>query len=101
MNPKRFILLLTAFHRPLLLPTLSMAVAIGIAGYFMLWSAPIIEGTGYGYMFAGPVIHYLIYNTMHPYEYYFYYNAGLSKPGLYMSTIFMNVIIGSFILLYA
>jgi hypothetical protein len=93
--------LLFAFHQKLILPTMSMAVGIGIAGYFMLWSTPILEGTGYGYIASGPLMHYIIYDVLHPGEYYFYFNARLNRLGLYLSTIVLNIIIGASILSYA
>jgi hypothetical protein len=64
-------LLILAFQQKLFLPTLSLALGIGVAGYFMVWSTPIVEGTGYGYIVAGPVVHYFAYEVTYKKDYYF------------------------------
>lgn len=92
------ILLLATFQLRLLLPTFCVALAIGVAGYFMVWSTPIIPGTGFGYFLAGPMVHYYLYELRHPNEYYFYFNAGLSKILLYSTTVGLNVVLGASIL---
>ena len=93
------IALLTAFQQKLILPTFCLAVAIGFAGYFMPWSTPIVEGIGFGYFLAGPLIHYFIYEVRNENEYYFYFNKGITKIILYGSTLIINLILGSLILL--
>ena len=92
------ILLIGTFQRKLILPTFCVSLAIGVAGYFMIWSTPIIAGTGFGYLLAGPMVHYYRYELRHPNEYYFYFNGGLSKLRLYATTIFVNSIIAALIL---
>jgi len=92
------ILLIYFFQQKLLIPTFSLALAIGIAGNFMIFSTPIPEGIGYGYIFAGPLAHYFIYDLRYKNEYYFYFNRGLDKVTLYGSTLILNLIIGSSIL---
>jgi hypothetical protein len=93
------IALLTAFHHKLILPTLCLAVAIGVAGYFMPFSTPIVEGIGFGYFVAGPLVHYFIYEVKNENEYYFYFNKGITKIILYGTTLILNLILGSLILL--
>jgi hypothetical protein len=82
----------------MLLPTFCVALAIGVAGYFMIWSTPIVLGTGFGYFLAGPMVHYYLYELRHPNEYYFYFNAGLSKILLCSTTLGLNGILGATIL---
>jgi hypothetical protein len=89
------ILLLATFQLRLLLPTFCVALAIGVAGYFMIWSTPIILGTGFGYFLAGPMVHYYLYELRFPNEYYFYFNAGLSKVLLGFTTLGLNGIVGA------
>jgi hypothetical protein len=91
------LLLIATFQQKLILATLCVAIAIGIAGYFMIWSTPIIQGTGFGYFLAGPMVHYYLYDLRNPNEYYFYHNAGLSKRLLYVITLGLNVGIGTVI----
>jgi hypothetical protein len=93
--------LIVAFHQKLILPTFCVALAIGIAGYFMVWSTPIIQGIGFGYILAGPLSHYFIYELRNDNEYYFYFNKGLEKTTLYITTVVLNSILGSIILFYA
>lgn len=92
------ILLVVTFQQKLILATFCVALGIGIAGYFMIWSAPIIQGTAYGYFLAGPMVHYYLYDLRNPNEYYFYANAGLSKTCLYLTTAGLNLGIGGAIL---
>ncbi len=94
-------LLLSCFQQKLLLPTLCTSVAIGIAGYFMIWSTPIIQGMGFGYFLAGPMVHYYLYDLRNPNEYYFYYNAGVSKRILYGTTVGLNAGVGSVIVFWS
>jgi hypothetical protein len=101
MDKLRLIFLLSAFQQKLVFPTFCVAIGIGIAGYFMVWSTPIIEGTGFGYILAGPLTHYFIYEVRNTNEYYFYYNAGINKIALYCSTTTINTLIGALILYYA
>lgn len=93
--------LLVSFHQKLLVPTLCTAVGIGIAGYFMVWSTPIDQGAGFGYIFAGPLTQFFFYDLRNPNEYYFYFNKGLSKCHLYLSSLVLNSIVGIIILSYA
>jgi hypothetical protein len=90
-----------AFQKKLILPTFCVALGIGIAGYFMVWSTPLVQGTGYGYILAGPLTHYFIYEVRNENEYYFYFNLGLNKIMLYGSTVMLNLILGVLILWYA
>jgi hypothetical protein len=89
------ILLLASFQQKLILPTFCVALGIGISGYLMVWSAPVIVGTGFGYFLAGPMVHYYLYDLKDPNEYYFYFNAGLSKIMLYATTVGLNFILGT------
>lgn len=91
----------SAFQQKLILPTFCVALAIGIAGYFMAWSIPVVQGTGFGYFLAGPLTHYFIYELRNENEYYFYFNLGLNKIILYASTVILNLILGVLILVYA
>jgi hypothetical protein len=93
-------LLILYFQQKLILPTLCTSIAVGVAGYLMLWSTPIARGTGFGYVFAGLISHYFIYELRYPNEYYFYFNAGLSKSILYGSTLTLNLVIGMLTLYY-
>ncbi|HET6539906.1 MAG TPA: hypothetical protein VFG46_05425 [Chryseolinea sp.] len=92
---------IVAFQQKLILPTFCVALAIGIAGYFMAWSTPLVQGTGFGYILAGPLTQYFIYELRNENEYYFYFNMGFNKIMLYGSTVILNVIFGTLILLYA
>ena len=93
---------IVAFQQKLILPTFCVALGIGIAGYFMVWSTPLVQGTGFGYILAGPMVHYFIYELRNPNEYYFYFNTGVGKIILYSVTVILNLILGSFlVLIYA
>ena len=101
MEKIKLVYLLLAFQQKLVLPTFCVAIGIGVTGYFMVWSTPIIEGIGFGYILAGPLTHYFVYDVRNENEYYFYFNAGLNKIALYSSTTVLNTLIGTLILCYA
>ena len=90
---------LAIFQQKLIIPTFCASVAIGIAGYFMIWSTPIIQGTGFAYFVAGPMVQYYLYDLRNPNEYYFYHNAGLSKQVLYVTTFGLNAGIGALVVI--
>ena len=92
------LLFLAYFNQKLFIPTFCVSLAIGIAGYFMIWSTPVVQGTGFGYLLAGPMVHYYLYDLRNPNEYYFYHNAGLSKPLLYFTTFGLNAAVAMVIL---
>lgn len=95
------IFLVAAFQQKLVLPTFCVALGIGVAGYFMVPSIPVVQGTGFGYLLAGPLTHCFIYELRNSNEYYFYFNAGLTKITLYFTTIILNLILSGLVLFYA
>ena len=93
------LILIATFQQKLILATFCVAVAIGVAGYVMIWSTPIIQGTGFGYFLAGPMVHYYLYDLRNPNEYYYYFNAGIRKRVLYVTTLGLNAGVGTLIVL--
>ena len=89
---------LLSFHKKLIIPTFVVAIGIGAAGYFMIFSTPFLRGFGVGYIFAGLITQYFEYDLRHSNEYFFYYNLGINKTVLYGSTLALNLIIGIVIL---
>jgi hypothetical protein len=89
---------LLSFHKKLILPTFVVAIGIGAAGYFMIFSTPFLKGFGFGYILSGLITQYFVYDVRHTNEYFFYYNLGITKPVLYGSTLVLNFFIGIMIL---
>jgi len=54
---------------------------------------------GTTYIFLTPVMQYYIYELRNKNEYYFYFNLGLSKMLLWISTSLMSLIIGMLIII--
>ncbi len=81
------------FYKRILIPLLSITLAFGIIGL-------IINGSfasnilGFAIIFCTPLLQYFIYEIRYPKEYYFYYNFGLSKGVLWVSTFILGYIIG-------
>lgn len=48
--------------------------------------------TGLFYVLISPIIHYLIYEVKGNNEYYYYFNLGFRKIGLWCSTIILGVV---------
>jgi H+/Cl- antiporter ClcA len=89
----KLIYVLLIFHRKLFLPAMLISLLIallglGISGSFSLGLL------GFSYLFLAVLCQYFIYELNNPNEYYFYYNLGLSKPILYVSTVVIGLLIG-------
>lgn len=88
------------FYKKLILPTVVVSALFGLILYpntetissSMKWS-------GISCIFLTPVFHYFIYEIRNPNEYYFYYNMGLSKLVLWISTTILGLILGLLIIL--
>jgi len=55
---------------------------------------PSLVPLGLGYIFSAPLFHLFNYEVRNTNEYYFYYNLGLSKILLWISTILISLTIG-------
>lgn len=88
----RLLKLMLIFYQKLLLPSLLFSLLLGIL------SSGISGGfsfatVGFSYLFAALFFHYIIYEVRFPNEYYFYYNMGLSKLGLWIISFAFSSII--------
>lgn len=55
---------------------------------------------GFAFLIIAPFVHFFVYEVKNKNEYYFYYNLGLSKIKLWLSTFliaFINIILLSLI----
>ena len=84
------------FHQRLIIPTLLGAIAVGILGITL--GLPVIKVIGTSYILCGPLFHYFHYELGNESEYYFYFNLGLSRTILWISTILFSLIVGTVIL---
>jgi len=74
------------FYKRLILPALLLAFLSGL--FFMTFAMRFSStAVGIAYLFFACLFHYFIYEIRHSYEYYFYYNLGLSKLHLWINTI--------------
>jgi len=81
------------FYQKLIIPTLALSgllafIGMGITDKFSF------KTVGVSYIFLGLIFHYFIYEIRNFNEYYFYYNLGLSRISLWVSTFSLNIIIG-------
>lgn len=88
----RIILGLLLFYQKLFIPSLVISVVLS---YFVMDNAHIYAGIGISFIFMTPVFHYFIYDLKNPDEYFFYYNLGLSKITLWISTLMISIITGA------
>ena len=79
------------FYKKLILPSLALSILLAI---IFFGPVKIISGTGIAYMFVTPFFHFLLYDLARPTEYYFYYNLGVSKLLLWVSSIIASLIVG-------
>lgn len=96
MDPKEilgFIKIWWIFYQKILVPAIAVAIVIAIIMSSSAFST-LVSGIGIAFIATTPLFHYIIYDTNNPKEYYFYYNQGLSKKVLWMTTIISSLIIG-------
>ncbi|MGE0078139.1 MAG: hypothetical protein AB7S48_09785 [Bacteroidales bacterium] len=81
------------FYEKIVIPAAVVSIVLGLFS-IKLSVAPFFKGTGFAYMFIGPLFHYFVYETRNPNEYYFYYNLGLNKISLWLSSVLISILIG-------
>lgn len=83
-----------AFYRKLIVPSLSASITIGVLIFLISGSLPeATKITGFCYLIFTPVFHFFFYEVVHPNEYYFYYNMGITKLVLWLSTVILSLMI--------
>jgi hypothetical protein len=88
----RILLSLILFYQKLIVPALVFALSIGLLSWLL--SGEFSKGLiGISYIFSSLLFQYLIYEIRNVKEYYFYFNMGLSKPVLWLSTLFISIFI--------
>jgi hypothetical protein len=88
------------FYKKLILPTVVVSTLLGLLLYPNTETiASSLKWSGISYLLLTPVFHYFIYEVRNPNEYYFYYNMGLSKLVLWISTTIFGSILGLIIIL--
>lgn len=78
--------IILTFQRKIALPSISVAAVFGL-----LWDS--FKTVGLAYFFLSLFFHYFIYDTMFSKEYNFYYNLGLDKRALWISTVVIGAVI--------
>lgn len=80
------------FHLKLFVPSFFVALIFGSFGYLNdgVYS---LGAFGTAYVMIALLFHYFIYEMSFKKEYYFYYNLGLSKITLWISTIIISVLL--------
>jgi len=82
---------LAFFYQKIIIPSLAFSVVMPL---FFLRHSDFFPGAGVAFTILLPTMHYLTYEVRKPQEYYFYYNLGLSKLTLWITTVGMGAIIG-------
>jgi hypothetical protein len=91
------------FYKKIIIPALLMSIIIGFSGKFIsetlsgstdessnLFSFDIAAGA---FIIFSLTFHYFIYEVRNSDEYYFYFNLGLNKQVLWISTLLLSSII--------
>ncbi|QQS52641.1 MAG: hypothetical protein IPM71_07880 [Bacteroidota bacterium] len=81
------------FYRKLLVPALILSSLVGFIEFSIITEFP-FKTFGYSYMIFGLLFHYFIYEIRNYNEYYFYYNLGLSRLSLWISSLVLNFFVG-------
>jgi len=85
------------FYKKLIVPSIVMAIFIGSTSLITSDSVS-IHVIGFSYLIFALFFHFVVYEIRNPNEYYFYYNLGLSKLILWISTLILSFCI-AFILI--
>jgi len=77
------------FYKKILIPSFIISI------FFGLYSVPLtgiffFRSAAFSYVLVSIVFHYLIYEVRYIDEYYFYYNLGLSRLTLWISTVLLS-----------
>ena len=86
------------FYQKLIAPTLLLSLLFGLIG-LGLTGEFLLETVGIPYILLGSLFHYFIYEMINSQEYYFYYNMGLSRRMLWLTTIILNLTVGMVLIL--
>ncbi len=73
------------FQKKIVLISYCIAIVLGI-----LFTEKLI--VGFSYLLIAPLIHFFLYNIKSKYEYYYYYNLGISNATLWSSTIVIGIL---------
>lgn len=81
------------FYRKLIIPLIIFSILVGLLG--SSGSAhSILRGIGLSYIFLTPLFQYFLYEIRNPEEYYLFYNLGLSRLTLWVSSLVISLLIG-------
>ena len=81
------------FYQKLIVPTSVFSGLLGLIGFGITGEFS-FKVLGISYIILGLLFHYFVYEIRNHNEYYFYYNIGLSKLTLWVSTFILSLIIG-------
>ena len=91
----RIALSILLFYRKLVIPTLCMSAMSGFLVFLNTNSFPLAwRWSWISFILFTPLFQYFIYEVRNPNEYYFYYNMGISKLSLFISSLILSAIIG-------
>lgn len=82
------------FYRKLLVPSLAFALILNLF-YLELPNQYPFRSVAISYMMFALFVHFFIYEVLHPKEYNFYHNLGLSKLALWIICLIINILIAS------
>ncbi len=89
----KIVLSIWMFYKKLIIPAISLSALIAVL-VFLNATIFSFKWFGIAYMLVTPMFHYYIYEIRNPNEYYFYYNMGINKLVLWMSTLILSLLIG-------
>jgi len=91
----RIALSILLFYKKLVIPTLSMSAMSGFLVFLNSNSFPLTwRWSWISFILFTPLFQYFIYEVRNPNEYYFYYNMGISKLALFISSLILSATIG-------
>jgi hypothetical protein len=80
------------FQSKMLLPALFISAVFSAIGMLTVEEYE-LKSAGFMFMVVLCAYHFLVYEIVHPEEFYLYYNVGLSKTSLWISTVFTGLFV--------
>lgn len=89
----RIIKSLLIFYQKLIMPTLFVSILLNLMGITITGNFS-FKILGISYILLGLFFHFFTYEIRNSGEYYFYFNLGINKYMLWLSTLVFNLVIG-------
>ena len=86
----RLILGIWLFYIKIFVPAMAVTAILTVLD-LLLTGGLNLHISGFAFIFLAPIFHFILYEFSDPTQYYFYYNLGLNKASLWISTLLISL----------